>query len=186
MRFFDKIRDAFTAREGQMPPAASFAVRPDTVYAPVTGMLMDLAEVGDEIISGGLFGDGYAVLPVGGCVVYAPVTGRISTVTVTNHAIGLMSTTGIEVLIHVGVGTVAMDGRGFSRLVEAGQEVKAGEPILRFDTEAIRAAGHDDVITVALPNVGEGQSVAHIGESSTLLGGRPLVKVGDPLLLVKE
>lgn len=183
MRLLDKIKHAFSAEHGSVPPTATFAVRPDMVYAPVTGMLVSLKEVNDEIISGGLFGEGYGILsPSSSSVLYAPITGRISITTVTNHAIGLTSADGIEVLIHVGIGTVNMNGRGFNRLVEVNQEVRAGEPILTFDTEAIHAAGYDDVVTCVVTNSERLAPLSYVGDSSTLLSGRPLVKVGDPLL----
>ena len=116
---------------------------------------------------------------------YAPVSGRVDVVTVTNHAIGILSETGAKVLIHVGLDTVDMDGKGFSRYVEAGDIVSAGQPILSFDDEAIKAAGHDDVVTCVVSNPQELDEVHAIGSSSTLLGGRPLVKVGDPLIVTK-
>ena len=75
--------------------------------------------------------------------------------------------------------------KGFTRYVEAGDIVSAGQPILSFDDEAIKAAGHDDVVTCVVSNPQELDEVHAIGSSSTLLGGRPLVKVGDPLIVTK-
>ncbi len=160
-----------------------------------------------------------------GNVVYAPVNGRVDVVTVTNHAIGILADNGAKILVHVGLGTVNMDGKGFTRYVEAGDIVAAGQPILSFDDakilvhvglgtvnmdgkgftryveagdivaagqpilsfddEAIKAAGCDDVVTCVVSNPTELESVDLIGSSNTLLGGRPLVKVGDPLVVCK-
>lgn len=185
MGLFDKIKSAFVSEDGTpVPPVASFAVRSDVVYAPVSGMLVSLEEVNDSVISGGLLGDGYGVLPVGSGVVYSPISGRVKATNVTNHSIGVATDDGIDVLIHIGIGTVNMNGKGFVRFVEANQEVKAGEPLISFDTEAIRAAGYDDVVVCVVSNPDDFARINHVAESGTLLGGRPLVKVGDPLLMV--
>lgn len=182
---FSSITSVFHSTENtETPVSATFASRKDTVYAPISGMLVDQKEINDEVISQGLLGKGYGILPVGN-VVYAPVSGRVDVVTVTNHAIGILSETGAKVLIHVGLDTVDMDGKGFTRYVEAGDIVSAGQPILSFDDEAIKAAGHDDVVTCVVSNPQELDEVHAIGSSSTLLGGRPLVKVGDPLIVTK-
>ncbi len=185
MSFFSNITSIFHNTENtETPVSASFASRRDTVYAPISGMLVDQKEINDEVIAQGLLGKGYGILPVGN-VVYAPVSGRVDVVTVTNHAIGILSETGAKVLIHVGLDTIDMDGKGFVRYVEAGDIVSAGQPILSFDDEAIKAAGHDDVVTCVVSNPAELAEVHAIGSSSTLLGGRPLVKVGDPLIVTK-
>lgn len=187
MGLFDKIKSAFTSSDGDVvPPAATFATRPDTVYAPVSGMLVSLQEVNDAVISGGLLGDGYGILPTGVGVLYAPVNGRIGATTVTNHAIGLSTADGMEILIHIGVGTVNMEGKGFRRLVEANDEVVAGQPLITFDLDAIRAAGYEDAVVCVVSNPEDFASIGHVGESGTLLGGRPLVKIGDPLLVAKR
>ena len=113
MNLLQKIRNSFTSTDETVPAAASFATRPDTIYAPISGMLVSMPEINDEIISSGLLGDGYGILPVGN-VIYAPATGRIDTVTVTNHAIGVLTPAGHEILIHVGIDTVKMEGKASS------------------------------------------------------------------------
>lgn len=187
MGLFDKIKSAFISEDGTpVPPVASFAVRQDVVYAPVSGMLVSLKEVNDSVISGGLLGDGYGILPVGSSVVYSPVSGRVKATNVTNHSIGIATDDGIEVLIHIGLGTVNMKGKGFLRFVEANQRIEAGAPLIAFDTEAIRASGYDDVVVCVVSNPDDFKGISHVAESGTLLGGRPLVKVGDPLLMVNK
>lgn len=184
MNLLQKIRNSFTSTDETVPAAASFATRPDTIYAPISGMLVSMPEINDEIISSGLLGDGYGILPVGN-VIYAPATGRIDTVTVTNHAIGVLTPAGHEILIHVGIDTVKMEGKGFKRLVEAGDQVVAGQPLLTFDPAAIAAAGYEDMVSIVLFNPEAFSKVRHVGESSTLIDNRPLVKVGDPLIVAK-
>ena len=163
MGLLDKIKSAFStgSGDGQAPVSATFATRDDVVYAPVSGVLVSLKEVNDEVLSAGLLGDGYGIVPVG-------------------------NADGVEVLIHIGIGTVDMDGKGFTRYVEANDEVKAGQPLISFDRDAIAAAGHEDVVACVVSNPDAFQKIEHVGDSNTLLGGRPLVKLGDPLLVVRR
>ena len=185
MSFISKITSVFhSTDDAQTPVPAMFATRGDTVYAPISGMLVSQKEIDDEAIAQGLLGKGYGILPVGN-VVYAPANGRIDAVTVTNHAIGMLTEGGAKILVHIGLDTVNMDGKGFIRYVEAGDIVVAGQPILSFDQEAIKAAGCDDVVTCVVSDPDELESIDLVGSSNTLLGGRPLVKVGDALMLVK-
>ena len=187
MGLFDKIKSAFTSSDGAMvPPEASFATRPDTVYAPVSGVLVSLKEVNDEVISAGLLGDGYGILPTGAGVLYSPVTGRIGATTVTNHSIAIATAEGMEVLIHIGIGTVNMGGKGFKRIVEANDEVRAGQPLMTFSVDAIKLAGYEEVVACVISNPDAYDRIDHVGESGTLLGGRPLVKIGDPLLVARR
>ena len=187
MGLIDKLKSKFTSADGvYTPPEASFATRPDTVYAPVSGVIIPLEEVNDEVISAGLIGNGYGILPTGPSVLYSPVNGRIAATTVTNHSIGIATHEGIEVLIHIGIGTVNMNGKGFKRFVEANDEVHAGQVLMTFDPEAIKAAGYDDVIACVVSNPDSFRKVRHVGASGTLIGERPLVKIGDPLLVVKK
>ena len=104
----------------------------------------------------------------------------------TNHSIGIATHDGIDVLIHIGIGTVNMKGKGFRRFVEANDEVHAGQVLMTFDIEAIKAAGCDEVIACVVSNPDDFKKVRHVGASGTLIGDRPLVKVGDPLLTVKK
>ena len=185
MNLLDKIRSTFTSRDDDtVPMSASFATRPDTVYAPISGVLLSIQEINDEAIASGLLGEGYGILPVGS-VISAPADGRVDTVTVTDHAIGLLTEAGVQILIHVGIDTVNMGGKGFKRFVEANDEVKAGQPLLSFDPEAIKAAGYEDMVTCVISNPQVARKINHVGSSGTLVGGRPLVKVGDPLLVTR-
>lgn len=186
MKLWDKIKGIASSSDGATTPqAASFPTRSDTIYAPVSGILIRLEEINDEVLSAHLFGEGYGILPLNG-VLYAPASGRIAATTVTNHSIGMLTDDGEELLMHIGLGTVAMNGKGFTCHVQQGDIVKAGTPLITFDTEAIKAAGYEDVVTIIISNTGENVRVNHVGSSGTLLGGRPLVKVGDALLVVRK
>ncbi len=185
MSIFGKLFSLFHTVDGvETPVPAAFATRNDTVYSPVTGMLVSREEINDEVISQGMLGEGYGILPVGSDV-FSPDSGRVDMTTITNHSIGILTSTGAKVIVHAGLGTVNMDGKGFERYVEVGDVVTAGQPLLKFDADAIKAAGYDDIVTVVVSNPQSLEAVNLVGSSNTLLGGRPLVKVGDPLIVTK-
>ena len=185
MGLLDSLKSTLSSTgEATVPPAASFATRTGVIYAPVNGVLVDLEDVADETIASGMLGQGYGIQPITGTI-YAPANGRIGATTVTNHSIGMITEDGLRVFVHVGLGTVAMNGKGFTRFVEMGDEVKAGQPLIHFDREAIKSAGLDDIVTVIVSEADHLKSIDHVGESNTLLGDRPLVKLGDPLLVAK-
>ena len=122
-----------------------------TILAPIDGNVIPQDKIPDETFASGVLGAGVGIEPEGE-VVYAPFDGEVSSVAESKHAIGLSGPGDMEVLIHVGVDTVAMNGEGFEPLVEDGDKVKAGQPILRFSKAAIKAADHPDVVVVLLTN----------------------------------
>ncbi len=122
-----------------------------TILAPIDGNVIPQDKIPDETFASGVLGAGVGIEPEGE-VVYAPFDGEVSSVADSKHAIGLSGPGDMEVLIHVGVDTVAMNGEGFEPLVEDGDKVKAGQPILRFSKAAIKAADHPDVVVVLLTN----------------------------------
>ncbi|MDE6259475.1 MAG: glucose PTS transporter subunit IIA [Oscillospiraceae bacterium] len=135
------------------PEAALPAIdcQPGTVYAPVSGTAIPSEEIPDETFATGVLGQGVGINPSEGVVV-APFDGEISSVTDTHHAVGVTSPDGMELLIHVGVDTVAMNGEGFQCFVQEGQQVKAGDKLIAFDRDKIAAAGHPDVVVVLVTN----------------------------------
>lgn len=134
------------------PAAVSVAPEAGTVYAPVSGRAVALAAVPDPVFSTEVLGKGCAIWP-NGDTVYAPVSG---TVTVTmGHAVGIAGEDGTEVLVHVGIDTVSMEGKGFEGFVSQGDTVKAGEPVLKFDSAAIEAAGYKDCVMLIVSNSAE-------------------------------
>ncbi len=132
-------------------PLPAIDCQPGTVYAPTSGAVIPSEEIPDETFAAGVLGRGVGIIPDEG-VVAAPFDGEISSVTETRHAVGVSSPDGIELLIHVGVDTVAMQGDGFECLVEEGQKVKAGQTLIRFDREKIKKAGHPDCVVVLVTN----------------------------------
>lgn len=114
---------------------------PGVLYAPVTGTYIPLSEVKDEVFSQGILGKGCGIEPTEGRVA-APADGTVSAVASTKHAIGLTLDTGMELIIHVGIDTVNMNGKGFTVKAAEGKRVKRGETLLLFDMDAIRKAGY--------------------------------------------
>jgi glucose-specific phosphotransferase system IIA component len=147
------------------------------LLSPVSGPLVSLSQVDDPVFSTGAMGEGFAVRPEDE-VVLSPVSGTVSVAGAPNfHAVDITGDGGVEVLVHVGVDTVEMGGRGFEVLVRPGQRVKAGQALLTFSRDLIARAGFDDVVIVSVPNsadlggvhmlldghVDAGTSVARVG-----------------------
>lgn len=123
----------------------------DKVYSPLKGKAIALTEVKDETFAAGVLGQGFAVLPEAGKVV-APFNGKVTTLFETKHAVGVTSDSGIEVLIHVGLNTVALEGKYFTALVKEGDTVRRGQTLLTFDQKAIAEAGYDTTTPVIVTN----------------------------------
>lgn len=133
------------------PAPLALDTRPLTVYAPVTGTTMPMASIPDPIFASGAMGHVVGIKPAEPTV-YAPFSGTITVSAGTLHAVGLRSDDGIEVLIHLGVDTVNMLGEGFVGYVSQGEHVSAGDALITMDLEKIAAAGHSDVVIMALTN----------------------------------
>lgn len=141
------------------PAVPAIDCQPGAVYAPVSGTVIPSEEIPDETFAAGVLGQGVGIQPENGVVV-APFDGEISSVTDTRHAVGISSPDGMELLIHVGVDTVAMNGDGFECFVQEGQQVKAGDKLIAFDREKIAAAGHPDVVVVLVTNSDEYENLS--------------------------
>lgn len=151
-----------------------FDAQPMTVLAPLSGSAMPLEKLPDEIFASGALGCGCGIEPRDNTV-YAPFHGKVSQIAETKHALGLESDDGVELLIHVGMDTVAMNGRGFEPLVKVGDVVKAGTPLLKVDLKAIQAAGHPATTAIVVTNSDEFQEIQLLMEG-TLTAGAPLLK----------
>lgn len=176
MGFFDRLSRGKRA-VGETPHAIVATTEPGCVLAPVAGVAKSLSEAPDPVFAQGMLGPGMAVDPSGG-VVYAPVTGTITAAVATGHAIGITSKDGMEVLIHVGVDTVEMRGDGFAVLVEKDAYVTAGTPLIVFDREKIRAAGHDNIVMVSVTNA-SGEALPAVASGAEVRAGEPLFRLGD-------
>lgn len=125
----------------------------------LSGNAIPLAEVGDGVFSAGVLGDGMAIIPESETL-YAPADGEIAALMPdSRHACGLRLENGMEVLLHIGLDTVDMKGEGFEYLVEEGQKVSAGTPLIKFDREKIKKAGHRDVTVCIISNAGNARDI---------------------------
>ncbi|MCA1017715.1 MULTISPECIES: beta-glucoside-specific PTS transporter subunit IIABC [Bacillus] len=147
---------------------------PYEVQAPMSGKVIPLSEVNDSVFSSEMMGKGVAILPDKG-VVQAPFSGKVVTVTPTKHAIGLVSDDGIELLIHVGIDTVSLNGQFFDVLVKEGDEMKTGDHLLSFDIEGIQS-NHLDVVTpIIVTNSTQYLDVIHTGDAHVTAGQNKLL-----------
>ena len=144
---------------GSLKEKLGFGKKVDNVLgAPVEGKAVAISEVSDPTFGQEILGKGMAIIPTVGRVV-APIDGTIGMVFDTKHAISMTSKSGIEILIHVGLDTVTLNGEPFTAHVEAGQNVKAGDLMLEFDIEAIKAAGLETITPVVICNTDDYKDV---------------------------
>ena len=159
-------------------PAAPAATAKDTVLsACLNGTVVPLAEVKDEAFASGALGDGIAIEPTDGELV-APADGEISSTFETHHAVGMTTVDGAELLMHIGIDTVKLGGKHFTYLVNEGDKVKKGQPLIRFELEAIKAEGYPVTTPLIVCNTDDYAAVAAKASGT--------VKQGDALLELKH
>ena len=148
----------------------------ETIISPIVGTAVALADVNDPVFSSGAMGQGIAIKPTEG-VVYAPADAEVTIAFATGHAYGLKTANGAEILIHVGIDTVSMNGEGFDQKVAQGDKVKAGDVLGTFDSEKIAAAGLQDTTMVIVTNTADFASVTPVATG--------IVAKGDAIIEVK-
>lgn len=158
------------------PPQACELPASVSVASPMTGEIKPITEVPDEVFSQKMMGDGFCVFPTEGTVV-APVSGVVVNVFPTLHALGLRTPEGMEILVHVGIDTVKLEGQGFRALVEEGAEVKAGQPLLEVDLAVIRGKVPSLVTPVVFLNL-EGQEI-HLTRTGPVRAGDSVASIGQ-------
>ena len=159
-------------------PAAPAAAAKDTVLsACLNGTVVPLADVKDEAFASGALGDGIAIEPTDGELV-APADGEISSTFETHHAVGMTTADGAELLMHIGIDTVKLGGKHFTYLVNEGDKVKKGQPLIRFELEAIKAEGYPVTTPLIVCNTDDYAAVAAKASGT--------VKQGDALLELKH
>lgn len=159
-------------------PAAQAAAAKDTVLsACLNGTVVPLADVKDEAFASGALGDGIAIEPTDGELV-APADGEISSTFETHHAVGMTTADGAELLMHIGIDTVKLGGKHFTYLVNEGDKVKKGQPLIRFELEAIKAEGYPVTTPLIVCNTDDYAAVAAKASGT--------VKQGDALLELKH
>ncbi|WP_312068781.1 PTS beta-glucoside transporter subunit IIABC [Lelliottia nimipressuralis] len=149
----------------------------DDVLSPMSGTVLALSQVPDATFASGLLGHGAAIIPSDNNVI-APFAGEVASLFQTKHAIGLLSDSGIEVLIHVGIDTVKLDGKHFTAHVSVGDKVKPGDLLLEFDRQAILDAGYDLATPIIISNSDSYAEVITVAASA--------VNAGSPLLTVSH
>lgn len=137
MGLFEKLGQKFSSKK--------------SVYMPITGKVISLSEIKDGVFSEGILGKGVGIIPEEE-IVYAPFDGEVILIADTKHAIGLKSTQGVELIIHVGMDTVEMKGKGFSQQVKVGDSIKCGQQIMTFSLEEIRKSGYATTTAVIVTN----------------------------------
>ncbi|MDN6195925.1 MAG: PTS glucose transporter subunit IIA [Atopostipes suicloacalis] len=135
------------------------------LHNPVDGRVMPISEVADPVFSEKMMGDGFGVAPKKG-EIYSPVNGKVATVFPTKHAIGVKLANDIDVLIHIGIDTVELEGKPFEVLVEEGQEVSTDTLLVKVDLDALEEAGKEDTVIIAFTNMDivEDYSLSNTGE----------------------
>lgn len=150
---------------------------PGTVYMPITGKVISLEEIGDGVFSEGVLGPGCGIEPIEE-LVCAPFAGTVIQVAETKHAVGIRSKDGMELLVHVGMDTVEMNGKGFTTYVKEGDFVERGQKLMKFSLNEIKAAGYPSTTAVILCNADDVGNPANVAEDSA--------QVGDVLMTVSQ
>ena len=148
--------------------------KPRVIYAPVDGQLIAIEDVNDEVFAGKMAGDGLAILPIGN-VFTSPIDGVVTKIFSTNHAFSVKNKQDLEVLVHIGLDTVALEGKGFDRLLEEGDEVKAGDPVIKVDLEYIKANAKDIITPILITDESKYNEIDK---------NNNVVKVGDAIMEV--
>ncbi len=159
---------------GASPAPAASPAAPLLLGAPAKGTFVPMSQIPDEVFSTGVLGTCCGVEPEDGNI-YAPVDGTVSQVADTRHAVGLESG-GLELLLHVGVDTVEMNGDGFTAAVQVGQRVRKGDLLLTVDRKKVYEAGHPATVILAVTNSEDLSSVEEAASGA--------VEPGDPVLRV--
>lgn len=172
MGFFDR----FKGKSSSKPPApVEVEAASGVLFSPASGRVVPMSDVPDPVFAEGLLGKGCAVWPTDS-VVFAPATGTVTVAL--SHAVGVAADDGAEVLVHVGLDTVEMNGAGFTLFVKVGDRVLAGQPLMRIDRKAIQEAGHPDCVVLAVSNSADLVDVSLSVDADTVVeAGSAVLKV---------
>lgn len=165
-----------TAAPAAKPQAVANAKTVESLVSPITGDVVALEQVPDEAFASKAVGDGIAVKPTSNIVV-APAAGTVVKIFNTNHAFCLETNNGAEIVVHMGIDTVALEGKGFKRLVEEGTDVKAGEPILEMDLDFLNANARSMISPVACSNSDDYSALVILASGKVVAGQTPLYEI---------
>ncbi|WP_217956281.1 beta-glucoside-specific PTS transporter subunit IIABC [Enterococcus gallinarum] len=169
LRFEDQPNPADTDTEKSKVPAPSITNERVVLSSPLAGRVVPLNEVKDQVFSSGAMGKGIAIDPANGTLV-APADGTITTLFPTGHAIGLTTTDGVEILMHIGMDTVELEGKGFEIFVKQEDQVKKGELLVKFDLSLIKEAGYSTVTPIVVTNTPNYLDVLDMNQEDVLQG----------------
>ena len=158
------------------PQAVANAKTVESLVSPITGDVVALEQVPDEAFASKAVGDGIAVKPTSNIVV-APAAGTVVKIFNTNHAFCLETNNGAEIVVHMGIDTVALEGKGFKRLVEEGTDVKAGEPILKMDLDFLNANARSMISPVVCSNSDDYSALVILASGKVVAGQTPLYEI---------
>ncbi|TYR81869.1 PTS glucose transporter subunit IIA [Priestia megaterium] len=147
-----------------------------TVIAPLTGTILSLDQVPDPVFSQKMMGDGFAIEPTEGQVV-SPVAGEVVQLFHTKHAVGLKTAAGTEILIHIGLETVAMEGEGFEAHIQAGDKVEVGTPLVTFDLELVKSKAKSIITPVIITNSDDTETFEVVAQGEVQKGQTECAKV---------
>jgi len=150
-RFFKKNKNNTSIDTVKKENNENTSIVSSVLYAPLRGKIIPLAEVNDPTFSEEILGRGIAIIP-SNMIVTAPADGIIDSIPKTRHAIMMSADCGAEILIHIGIDTVELDGKPYRTFVGVGDRIKMGDPLLEFDAEAIRKAGYDLTTPIIISN----------------------------------
>ncbi|WP_160676469.1 beta-glucoside-specific PTS transporter subunit IIABC [Clostridium sp. C8-1-8] len=167
--FIMKIEDPVEKSKEDKIEKAEVVASSGVIYAPIKGKSVELSEVDDSAFAEEILGKGVAIIPEEG-VVYAPVDGVVSAFFDTKHAIAITGNDGCEILIHVGIDTVKMEGRHYTARVEKGNIVKKGDVLLEFDINKIKEEGYDLITPIVIPNSSDYSEVLGITNKNVEVG----------------
>lgn len=169
LRFEDQPNPADTDTEKSKVPAPSITNERVVLSSPLAGRVVPLNEVKDQVFSSGAMGKGIAIDPANGTLV-APADGTITTLFPTGHAIGLTTTDGVEILMHIGMDTVELEGKGFEIFVKQEDQVKKGDLLVKFDLSLIKEAGYSTVTPIVVTNTPNYLDVLDMNQEDVLQG----------------
>ncbi|WP_176215244.1 glucose PTS transporter subunit IIA, partial [Cytobacillus gottheilii] len=158
------------------PKALQTEHKEDSFVSPIKGEIKPITEVPDAVFSGKMMGDGFAIIPSNGKIV-SPVDGKIVNLFPTKHAIGILSDSGREILIHVGIDTVKLKGQGFETFVKEGDMIKAGQQLLQVDLDYVKQNAPSIMTPIVFTNLQSGENVVINKPGNVDLNDKDIIKI---------
>lgn len=159
------LKNIFSGKANTAEATKKIVTEANTVYAPFNGTVIPLEQINDGVFSAGILGRGIGMHPEEETV-YAPFDGKVIQIAETRHAIGILSNDNIELLIHVGMDTVAMNGKGFKLFVSEGDTVFCGQKLMTFSKALISESGYPDTTAIVVTNTDDFNQITPLAEGT--------------------